>query len=141
MFLFLTMQSFISCKMLFIMHFLINSLLILHASCNHQKVLALTIIENIYYYYISCSIHCNFWHFTGQFWQYRHQFKWKNDAILQQNVAATVKNCLDQCGLFNADIGITYMSDHLHNNGKIAESALDHVNHSETMEKIISCVW
>ena len=54
-------------------------------------------------------------------------------------MAATVKNCLDQCGLFNADIGITYMSDHLQNNGKIAESALDHVYHSETMENIISC--
>ena len=53
--------------------------------------------------------------------------KWKNETILQKQVAATVKSCLVQCGLLNADIGITYMSDHLQSNGKIAESAIDHV--------------
>ena len=45
------------------------------------------------------------------------------------------KNCLDQCGLINSEIGATYMSDHVQRNGKIAESAIDHVYHSIKMEK------
>ena len=65
--------------------------------------------------------------------------KWKNDTIIQKSVAAIVKNCLDQCGLKIADVGITYMSDHIQSNGKISETALDHVYHSVKMENIISC--
>ena len=53
--------------------------------------------------------------------------KWKDDSIIQKIVAAILKNSLEQSGLTNADIGITYMSDHAQTNGQIAESALDHV--------------
>ena len=58
----------------------------------------------------------------------------------KKSVAAILKSCLDQNNLINAEIGTIYMSDHVQSNGKIAESALDHVYHSKKMDNIITMI-
>ena len=53
--------------------------------------------------------------------------KWNNVKFLNKNVSIPLRNVLDQNGLINKEVGVTYQSDHLQVNGQIAESALDHV--------------
>ena len=60
--------------------------------------------------------------------------KWNNPKFLLRNVAAPLKIAIDRCGLKCNEIGNTYQSDHLMANGTVAESAIDHVYSSKTLE-------
>ena len=59
--------------------------------------------------------------------------KWNEPEFANKNVAAILKNMLEQEGLVNLDVGNTYQSDHVQANGKIAISALDHVYCSKNL--------
>ena len=58
-----------------------------------------------------------------------------NSKFLNKNVSIPLRNVLDQCGLMSKEVGKTYQSDHLQTNGQIAESALDHVYCSKSIEE------
>ena len=63
--------------------------------------------------------------------------KWNNPDFLNQNVSIPLKIVLDQCGLSINEVGITYKGDHIQVNGNIAQSALDHVYSSKSLESRI----
>ena len=59
---------------------------------------------------------------------------WNNKNVLNKKIAVPLKNSLEQNGILNEDsIGNTYLADHVLQNGKIPESALDHVYYSRTI--------
>ena len=60
--------------------------------------------------------------------------KWNNHDFLNKNVAIPLKITLDQCGLLSNDVGITYLGDHVQANGMVAQSALDHVYSSKSLD-------
>ena len=53
--------------------------------------------------------------------------KWMSPSQLGNKVATKLKACLDRNGFSYKNIGNTYFADHAQSDGKIAESALDHV--------------
>jgi hypothetical protein len=53
--------------------------------------------------------------------------KWMSTSQTGNKVATKLKACLDRNGFSYKNIGNTYFADHAQSNGKIAESALDHV--------------
>jgi len=62
--------------------------------------------------------------------------------LVKDFIAAELKSSLAQCGLDNLELGKTYMADRLRNDGKVIESALDHiyVSHDQNT-KITAKKW
>jgi exonuclease III len=63
--------------------------------------------------------------------------KWLAEDYDRKSVAQPLLHCLEQNGLRVQDIGMTFQADHLQPNGQVAESALDHVYTSRTIEDCI----
>ena len=53
--------------------------------------------------------------------------KWADPSRKKNKLAQNIKNKLEECGMINLDVGITFTSDIVQKNGKIATSALDHI--------------
>ena len=61
--------------------------------------------------------------------------KWNNPQYKHHRVVMELRSGLEQNGMKNIDIGNTYLADNTTQNGKIAESALDHIYMSSGMEE------
>ena len=59
---------------------------------------------------------------------------WKKATYTHRKVASPLINCIEQCGLKINQVGLTYQADHMLANGKVPESALDHVYSSEAIK-------
>ena len=64
--------------------------------------------------------------------------KWKSDKYLKKNISTPLLECLVQSGMKFADIGPTFQADHALPDGRVAESSIDHVYFSESMEEEIT---
>ena len=53
--------------------------------------------------------------------------KWKDEDFLHKSIADPILKIIEQCGLKEAQLGKTYLGDHVQSNGEIAESGLDHI--------------
>ena len=53
--------------------------------------------------------------------------KQNDPGFVNKNVAEILKNSLEQEGLTNMVVGLTFQADHAQPNGNVATSAIDHV--------------
>ena len=53
--------------------------------------------------------------------------KWKEEKFLYKNIAAGLFETMEQCGLDERKLGITFTADFLSKNGNVMESCLDHI--------------
>ena len=60
--------------------------------------------------------------------------KWNDESFLYEKVANALKNVLQRCEIVCMEVGVTYQADHMQKNGHIAESAIDHIYSSKSLE-------